>query len=89
MTLELVRQLRSKVELAIDRLRPALLADGGNVELLEVTEDGTVRVELQGACATCPAQGATVRLVLEPLLRREVPEVAALVPVAMLARHDP
>ncbi len=84
MASELVRQLRSRVELAIDRLRPALIADGGNIELLDVAEEGIVRVEFQGACATCPAQAATLRLALEPYVKREVPEVQALVAVATL-----
>ena len=73
---------RRRVELALDRLRPALLQDGGNLELLDVAEDGTVRIELQGACVTCPAQAATLRYALEPALRREVPEVVAIVPVS-------
>lgn len=85
---ELVRLLHSKVELALDRLRPALLADGGNIELLDVAENGTVRIEFQGACATCPAQGATLRLALEPALKRDVPEIAAVVPVATLVRPE-
>jgi Fe-S cluster biogenesis protein NfuA len=72
---------RRQVELALDRLRPALLQDGGNVELLEVGEDGSVRIELQGACVDCPAQAATLRYAIEPALRREVPEVVAIVPV--------
>jgi Fe-S cluster biogenesis protein NfuA len=73
-------QLRRRVEAALDRLRPALLQDGGNVELLGVAEDGTVRVELQGACVRCPAQAATLKVALEPALRAEVPEVTAVVP---------
>jgi Fe-S cluster biogenesis protein NfuA len=86
MSSELVRPLRSKLELALDRLRPALIADGGNVELLEVSEEGTARVEFQGACASCPAQAATLRLALEPAIKRDVPELAALVAVVTLAR---
>jgi Fe-S cluster biogenesis protein NfuA len=82
MSSELVRPLRSKIELALDRLRPALIADGGNVEILDVSEEGTARIELQGACASCPAQSATLRLALEPAVKREVPELAALVVVA-------
>ena len=74
--------LRRRVELALDRLRPGLLQDGGNLELLEVAEDGTVRIELQGACVTCPAQMATLRHAIEPALRRDVPEVIAVVPSA-------
>lgn len=77
----LTRPLRLRVEAVLDRLRPALLADGGNVELVDVGEDGTVRVLLQGACATCPAQGATLRYGLEAALREELPEVSALVAV--------
>ena len=73
--------LRARVEAALDRLRPALIRDGGNVELLGVSDDGTVRVELQGSCVTCPAQLATLRLALEPALRDEVPEVQVLVAV--------
>jgi len=73
--------LRARVEAALDALRPGLLADGGNVELLAVEADGTVRVELQGACVPCPAQTATLRYALEPALRRAVPEVTALVAV--------
>jgi Fe-S cluster biogenesis protein NfuA len=74
-------RLRWRLEAALDALRPGLLRDGGNVELLGVEADGTVRVELQGACVSCPAQTATLLHVLEPALRRAVPEVTAVVPV--------
>lgn len=86
MSSELVRPLRSKLELALDRLRPALIADGGNVELLDVSEEGTARIEFQGTCATCPAQAATLRLALEPFVKAEVPELSALVAVTTIAR---
>ena len=79
MASELSRPLLRRVERALDRLRPALLADGGNVELLGVDDDGTVHVALQGACATCPAQGATLRYGLEASLREEIPEIASVV----------
>jgi Fe-S cluster biogenesis protein NfuA len=71
--------LRDRVEIALDALRPALIADGGNLELLDVAEDGTVRVVLQGACATCPAQTATIRFGVEAALQAEIPEVTAVV----------
>lgn len=77
----LVRPLYRRVERVLDRLRPALLADGGNVELVDVDEDGTVRVSLQGACAVCPAQYATLRYGIEAGLREAVPEVAEVVAV--------
>jgi Fe-S cluster biogenesis protein NfuA len=78
---ELLRPLRERVEAALDRLRPALLADGGNVELVDVDEDGTVQVVLQGACATCPAQPATLRFGLEAALQSAVPGVTRVVSV--------
>lgn len=72
-------KLRDRVEVVLDRLRPALVADGGNVELVEVADDGTVSVVLQGTCATCPAQSATLRYGLEAGLRSEIPEVSAVI----------
>ncbi|MBM4334360.1 MAG: NifU family protein [Deltaproteobacteria bacterium] len=65
------------VRRALDVLRPGLVADGGNAELIGVTEDGTVRLEFQGACARCPAREMTRRLVLEPALRARVPGVTS------------
>ena len=72
-------QIRQRVECVLDRLRPALVADGGNVELADVAQDGTVSVVLQGACAQCPAQGTTVQFGLEAELRSEIPEVTAVI----------
>jgi Fe-S cluster biogenesis protein NfuA len=88
MSSEFVRPLRRKIELALDRLRPALIADGGNVELLDVSDEGAARIEFQGACASCPAQAATLRLVLEPAVKREAPELVALVAAATVARPE-
>ncbi len=69
------------VEAQLDRLRPALVADGGNIELLGVDADGTVRVALQGQCATCPAQIATLRLGIEEPLREAIPAVLGVVAI--------
>lgn len=82
MPTEREHRLRERVEVVLDRLRPGLLADGGNVEVVGVDEDGVVRVLFQGACATCPAQVATLRLVIEATLRREVRDITEVVPVA-------
>jgi len=79
MSIARTHALRDRVEIALDGLRPALIADGGNVELLGVAEDGTVCIVLQGACAACPAQGATVRFGIEAALRARVPEITAVV----------
>lgn len=75
-----VRRLRRQAEEVLDRLRPGLLADGGNVELASVDEAGAVTLMLQGACARCPARLATLRLVIEPALRREIAEIAHVIP---------
>ena len=71
--------LREAVEIELDRLRPALLADGGNVELVGIDPDGTARVTFQGQCATCPAQTATLRIGLERPLLAAVPGLTGLV----------
>ena len=65
------------VRRALDVVRPGLVADGGNAELVSVSEDGVVRLVLQGACTRCPAREMTRRLVLEPALRARVPGVTA------------
>jgi len=78
---ELLRRLRQQVEAALDRLRPGLLVDGGNVELVGVDAAGVVSVLFQGACVSCPAQQATLRFVLEATLRKEIPVIAQVVPV--------
>lgn len=72
---------REDVEAALDRLRPGLVADGGNLELLGIDPDGTVRIVLQGECAECPAQPATLRIALEEPLRNAVRGVTAVVAV--------
>lgn len=81
MATALTRAFRDRVEAALDRLRPALAVDGGGVELVDVDEDGTVRIAFLGACVTCPALPATLRDAVEPALRQEVPDVTAVLPV--------
>ncbi len=70
---------RKAVEAWIDRIRPALVADGGNIELLSVENDGTVHIALQGACASCPAQLATLRLGIEAPLRKALRGIRSVV----------
>lgn len=78
---ELARRLRTQVEAVVDRLRPGLLADGGNLELIGVDGAGVVSVLFQGACIRCPAQLATLRFVIEATLRKEIPAISQVVPV--------
>lgn len=69
------------VRAALDAVRAGLIADGGNVEVVEVEENGTVVVELQGACRQCPAQTQTLRYVIGPRLREAVRGVTAVVAI--------
>ena len=62
---------------SIEKVRPALQADGGDVELVEVTDDGIVKVRLQGACHGCPMSQMTLKGGIERILIREIPEVKA------------
>ena len=66
--------LKEKVEAALDKIRPMLQADGGNVEFIE-ENDGIVKVRLQGACAGCPMSQMTLKNGIERLLKKEIPEV--------------
>lgn len=66
---------QERVSRVIDLIRPAIQADGGDVELLEVTPEGVVRVRFQGACVGCPSSSMTLRMGIERNLRLHVPEV--------------
>ena len=67
--------MREDVEKVLAKIRPALQADGGDVELVEVTEDGRVKVKLTGACRGCPMSQMTLKGVVEESIKREVPEI--------------
>jgi Fe-S cluster biogenesis protein NfuA len=67
--------LKEKVQKVIDTVRPNLQADGGDIELVDVTEDGVVKVKLQGACRGCPGAAMTLKAGVERLLKANVPEV--------------
>ena len=66
--------LKKRVEKSLDTIRPALMADGGNVELVDV-EDGIVKVRLQGACGTCPSALMTLKHGIEVRVKEDVPEI--------------
>jgi len=65
--------MKEKIEQALAKIRPALVADGGNVELVEV-KDGVVKVRLTGACSGCPMSQLTLKMGIERHLKKEVPE---------------
>ncbi len=70
----MVLSLRDKVEKALEELRPNLQADGGNVELVDVT-DGVVKVRLTGACAGCPMSQMTLQWGITQFLKKKMPEI--------------
>lgn len=69
--------MKEKVEEVLGEIRPNLEADGGNVELVEVTEQGVVKVRLTGACGTCPMSTLTLKMAIEKTLKDRIPEVKA------------
>jgi Fe-S cluster biogenesis protein NfuA len=68
--------IRDRVEEALNGIRPALQADGGDIELIDVDEkEGIVRVQLQGACSGCPSAQITLAMGVERAIKEKVPEV--------------
>jgi Fe-S cluster biogenesis protein NfuA len=67
--------LKEKVEAVLSEIRPSLKADGGDVELVEVTKDGVVKVKLTGSCGGCPFALMTLKGGIERILKQEIPEV--------------
>ena len=71
--------VRERVVKALDRVRPYLQSDGGDIELLDVTEDMTVKVKLRGACNGCPFSMQTLKAGVEQAIMKEVPEIKGVV----------
>jgi Fe-S cluster biogenesis protein NfuA len=69
--------MRERVEAALEKVRPALQRDGGDVTLVDITDDGIVKVQLTGACKGCPMSQMTLKNGIERFVRSEVPEVKA------------
>ncbi len=73
--------MREKVQAVLDKVRPALQADGGDVELVDITSDGIVKVRLRGACMGCPMSQITLKAGIEKQIMAEVPEVKEVIAV--------
>lgn len=71
--------MKEKVQDALNKVRPSLQADGGDVELVDVV-DGVVKVRLQGACAGCPMSQMTLRNGIERYLKEQIPEIKSVEP---------
>jgi Fe-S cluster biogenesis protein NfuA len=74
--------MKDRVQNAINQIRPNLQADGGDVDLVDVAEDGVVKVRLTGACRGCPMSQMTLKMGIEKFLKKEVPEVKEVLSVA-------
>jgi Fe-S cluster biogenesis protein NfuA len=73
--------MKAEVERVLGLVRPGLQADGGDVELVEVTEDGVVKVRLKGACGSCPMSTMTLKMGIERAVKEQVPGVKEVVQV--------
>ncbi|PKN32727.1 MAG: hypothetical protein CVU61_16865 [Deltaproteobacteria bacterium HGW-Deltaproteobacteria-19] len=73
--------MKERVKAILEKIRPNLQADGGDVELVDVSEEGVVRVRLTGACKGCPMSQMTLKMGIQRYLQREVPEVKEVVSV--------
>jgi len=73
--------MKDKVQEAINQIRPGLQADGGDVELVDVGEDGVVKVRLVGACSGCAMSQMTLKMGIERFLKEKIPEVKEVIAV--------
>ncbi|MCU0652069.1 MAG: NifU family protein [Candidatus Omnitrophica bacterium] len=73
--------MRERIEQALEKIRPMLTADGGNVELVDVTADGVVKLKLTGACGCCPMSQMTLKMGIEKILKQEIPEIKEVVSI--------
>ncbi len=73
--------MKELVEKALDKIRGMLKAEGGDVELVDITPEGVVKVKLTGACGCCPMSQMTLKMGIERLLKQEVPQVKEVVSV--------
>lgn len=70
-----MHELLPQVEAALDTIRPWMQADGGNVKVLDITAEGTLMLELQGACGSCPMSAMTMKAGVEEAVRKAVPSI--------------
>ncbi|MFO7570422.1 MAG: NifU family protein [Smithellaceae bacterium] len=73
--------MKEEVQKAIEKVRPGLQADGGDVELVDVTDDGIVKVKLTGACHGCPMAQMTLKMGIEKIIKQQVPSVKEVISV--------
>jgi len=76
-----MEEIKNRVEKALEKVRPYLVADGGDIVLIDVTEDNIVKVQLTGACHGCPFSMQTLKAGVEMAVKKEVPEIREVVQV--------
>jgi Fe-S cluster biogenesis protein NfuA len=74
--------IRKRVENALEKIRPYLVADGGDISIVEITDDMVLKVEMKGACYGCPFSMQTLKAGVEMAVRNEVPEIREVVDVS-------
>ena len=82
-------ELIERVQVALETIRPYLEADGGNLKVLEITDDLIVRVELLGSCGSCPMSSMTMKAGIEQAVKSAVPEINGVEAVNLTAFDDP
>ena len=70
--------MKEQVQEVINEIRPNLQADGGDIDLVDVTEDGIVKVRLRGACSGCPGAAMTLKMGVERILKQRIPQVSGI-----------
>ncbi|MCM8801616.1 MAG: NifU family protein [Candidatus Omnitrophica bacterium] len=73
--------MKERIEQALEKIRGMLWQEGGNVELVEVSDDGVVKVRLTGSCSMCPMSSMTLKMGIERILKEEVPQVKEVIAV--------
>jgi Fe-S cluster biogenesis protein NfuA len=76
-------ELRKRVEAALDKVRPALQADGGDAEIVDISAQGVLTLQLVGACGGCAMSTMTLKQGIERIVRMEVPEITAVEAMSM------
>jgi Fe-S cluster biogenesis protein NfuA len=74
--------IRKRVESALEKIRPYLVADGGDISIVEITDDMVLKVEMKGACYGCPFSMQTLKAGVEMAVRNEVPEIREVIDVS-------
>jgi Fe-S cluster biogenesis protein NfuA len=83
-----VNPFLARIEKALDQIRPYLEADGGNVKVLEITDEMVLKLELLGACGACSMSTMTMKAGIEQAIKREVPEIQSVVAINMVQPEE-